>query len=289
MKSLRQYIKESFKIGRNKMADIYNYYPETRDELQKIIMDRVKDNPDEDIIDLNDIDVSKITNMSGLFLESEISVCNFDVSKWDVSNVRFMARMFYGCEKFNCDLSNWDVSSVTDMNNMFFNCKIFDGDLSGWDVSNLISAEIMFGRCEEFTGKGIDTWNPKKLRYGGCMFYGCYKFDQNLENWNTKNFTDIQGMFCNCVMFKGKGLEKWDTINIQNMEDTFADCFEFNPDISKWNTENLENINQTFLHCKKFDCDLNNWAIGKINDEKINRTFDGCKKSTVPDWYEELG
>ena len=30
--------------------------------------------------------------------------------------------MFKYCENFNCDLSNWDVSKVKDMTNIFYGC-----------------------------------------------------------------------------------------------------------------------------------------------------------------------
>ncbi|MBO6271659.1 BspA family leucine-rich repeat surface protein [bacterium] len=58
------------------------------------------------IYDLNDIDVSKITNFAGIFYYDEHTAHkDFDVSYWDVSNGTDFADMFRVCEKFNCDLS----------------------------------------------------------------------------------------------------------------------------------------------------------------------------------------
>ena len=49
-----------------------------------------------------------------------------DISKWDVSNVTDMHRMFYKCDIFNQDISGWDVSKVTDMSGIFQDCPIKD-------------------------------------------------------------------------------------------------------------------------------------------------------------------
>ncbi len=74
--------------------------------------------------DLNFLDVSRVTDMSGLFgLKWRFSWCRaccnvdikLDISKWDVSNVTKMAHMFdSGCDADFGDLSKWDRSKVTD-------------------------------------------------------------------------------------------------------------------------------------------------------------------------------
>jgi surface protein len=42
-----------------------------------------------------------------------------DINNWDVSDITDMSRMFYDIRDFNEDISNWDVSNVTNMDNMF--------------------------------------------------------------------------------------------------------------------------------------------------------------------------
>ena len=88
MKSLSHYIQEKLIIKKNK----YKYFPETKKELKEIIEKRIKDEGNE--VDLNDIDVSKITDMSELF---EVTNFNGNISKWDVSNVTIMKRIFEDC------------------------------------------------------------------------------------------------------------------------------------------------------------------------------------------------
>ena len=45
------------------------------------------------------------------------------LKKWDVSNVKDMSYMFYGCISFESDLSNWNVSNVKNMTGMFYECN----------------------------------------------------------------------------------------------------------------------------------------------------------------------
>ena len=94
----------------------YSYAPKTKGELRDIIEERLADDPN---ADLNDIDVSGITDMSNLFYG--LDPYNIDISKWDVSNVQHMLSIFWGCKNFNSDLSGWDVSNVENMGCMF--CK----------------------------------------------------------------------------------------------------------------------------------------------------------------------
>ena len=75
----------------------------SKSELIEIINRRIEEQGFE--CNLNDIDVSKVTDLSGLFYKSEF---NGNISQWDVSNVKSMKEMFQG-SRFNGDLSKWNV------------------------------------------------------------------------------------------------------------------------------------------------------------------------------------
>jgi surface protein len=156
MKAFNNYIIEKLKLNKDTKIK-YNFSPHNKDELQslieKLLEERGKD------ANLNDIDTSKINDMSGLFDSSHLHIIrNIDISEWNVSNVKNMTEMFGDCEDFNCDLSKWDVSNVEVMNYMFYNCTAFDCDLSSWDVSK------------------VKRWN--------CFSYGSKNIKRPKFNWN---------------------------------------------------------------------------------------------------------
>ena len=142
MKSLTRYIQEKLIIKKSASKN-YKYFPQTKEELEAIIDKRIKDEGNE--VDLNDIDTSKITDMSYLF--RGLDKFNGDISDWDVSNVTDMKVMFYKCKSFNQNISNWNVSNVTNMAFMFCNCQSFNQDISNWDVSNVKYSIDMFKDC----------------------------------------------------------------------------------------------------------------------------------------------
>ena len=107
------------KIGKDiSKFSSYSYQPKTKKELVDIIRSRIsKEGPS---CDLNDIDTSLITDMTGLFYDSEF---NGDISEWNVSNVENMSRMFDD-SKFNKDISNWNIRQDCLTFNMFNGCPI---------------------------------------------------------------------------------------------------------------------------------------------------------------------
>ena len=151
MKNINKYINEKLHVT---TKSFYSCQPKTKDELQEIIIQRIKDEGNE--CNLNDIDVSDITDMSLLFNSNPgyhsgneiFRNFNSDISQWNVSNVKNMMGMFYRCEKFNCDLSLWDVSNVTDMKLMFAWCEKFKHELNRWNVSNVENMSLAFIGCK---------------------------------------------------------------------------------------------------------------------------------------------
>jgi surface protein len=138
MKSINQYIQE--KLVLTKKQNYYTFFPKTRDELKELIDKLIKERGNE--ADLNDIDTSKINDMSELFFHSKF---NGNISEWNVSKVTNMRSMFNDSQ-FNGDISCWDVSKVEHMVYMFYNSE-FNGDISKWKINKYCDKFGMFFDC----------------------------------------------------------------------------------------------------------------------------------------------
>ena len=158
MKSLVNYInqdniQEGLKLGSSKIK-LYKEFPKDLDELREILKERLEKDKN---ADLNDIDISKISNMGATFMY--LDPHNIKIDLWDVSHVVDMTSMFAGCKNFNCDISRWDVKSSQSFNNMFYQCENFDCNISNWKIDKHIPHHSMFIGCDKM------TWDKKPNFY----------------------------------------------------------------------------------------------------------------------------
>ena len=110
---------KTLKIGKNLSEwSSYSCQPKTKEELEEIIKDKIYNEGLN--CDLNDINVSLITDMSLLFYKAEF---NGDISRWNVSNVKSMYCMF-AYSNFNQDISNWKINKDCNINHVFEGCPI---------------------------------------------------------------------------------------------------------------------------------------------------------------------
>ena len=188
MKSLNEYIIEKILI--NKSSKFNKIKVESRDHLFSIIMERHNNN--KSFLDLTDLDISELDNLSYIFYGSNMEVV--DISGWDTSNVITMENMFSFCDKLKniIGIENLDVSKLENANNMFFCCK------------KLVELDLT-------------KWNPVSLQYTRQMFYECsnLKIIKNIENWQLPNIKDVSYMFCDCAKLD-VDLSNWDLTHIKD-------------------------------------------------------------------------
>lgn len=245
MKTIDKYITEKLKLRKS----TYNYQPKTRDKLLELINFRIKsEGPN---CDLNDIDTSKITDMSRLFSFS--GFCG-NISNWDVSNVTDMTSMFtktYDIKEL--DLSGWDFSNVTNITTMFANSSIEHLHLNNTLGDKLNTVNGAFMGCSdmaELTGIENLITTRNDVENLTQLFYGCRNIEQlDLSGWNTKNITIFDRVFFGMKIVKEiKGIENFDFTNAKT-------------------------IGGILYNCKELDADLSNWKLNKANKTKTIEAF----------------
>ena len=175
--------------------------------------------------DISKVNTSEITDMSRLFpIEFGTSDFNYDISNWDVSNVKDMSFMF-DTSHFNGNIANWDVSNVTNMLGMFEYAVDFNSDISNWDVSNVRNMKVMFDSALSFN-QDISNWDVSNVRNMIGMFESkddCSNFNQNIEKWNVSKVIYMDVMLPrnrDCYglnnPFKNHDLSVWDVSSVQS-------------------------------------------------------------------------
>lgn len=151
MKNLRSYLTERLLINKNFKDNRITVT--SLKELKNIIKERYVDpntKKPNNHIDLSDIDVSELNDLSTAFLWYRFKT--IDISGWDTSNVKDMTMMFYGCFELTdiIGIENMNIDNVECMNYMFSDCKKLDitDKIKDWKVNpKNVRVSGMFREC----------------------------------------------------------------------------------------------------------------------------------------------
>ena len=183
------------------------YKPNKRDELKALVKD--------ESINLKDIDISLITDMSFVFSDSERKDFS-GIEDWDMSKVTNTNYMFYNAKNFNHPLNKWDMSNVSSMKGMFYEAQSFNQPLDKWDTSNVTNMSKMFHKALSFN-KPIENWDVSNVRDMYGMFYETLSFNQPLAKWDIKSVENMKFMFSYAKSFN-QNLDTWDLSKVKNKE-----------------------------------------------------------------------
>ena len=234
------------------------YKPVTRLQLFALVYD-------EDVA-LFDIDISEITDLSGLFYSSSISkgIDFTGADGWDTAHVKDMSYMFYKATDVVFDINNWNVSNVENMEGMFGKCYYFNKPLHKWDTAHVKNMSYMFVDCKQFH-QDISNWNVSNVENMEGMFYGCRFFNYPLNSWDVSKVTNMSKMFMQVHHFN-QPLDKWDVSNVKNMEGMFYNTGSFNQPLNSWNVSNVENMHAMFAYSKHFNQPLDKWDVSNVKN-----------------------
>jgi surface protein len=207
-------------------------------------------------------DLSKVTNMSRMFVGCK-SLSRIDkINKWSVSTVKNMSAMFNQAEKFNQYIGDWDVSSVTNMSSMFSVAYSFNQDISKWDVSKVTDMGNMF-LCAENFNQDIGRWVVSNVLNMDCMFAEAKKFNQNICDWDVSHVKDFSLMFQYATNFN-QNIGRWNVSSSTNLRQMFLWAINFNQDIGNWNLANvthMENmLDYTGMDCFNYSATITGWS-----------------------------
>lgn len=169
--------------------------------------------------DLNFIDTSGVTSMEWLFDEQLFKLHHGEFREYETSGIGTRSDIHVALDKykgFDGDISKWDVSNVTNMNRMFC-CASYTGKhggISNWDVSNVTDMSSMFrGKSydeynyNKFNGD-ISRWNVSKVKTMTHMFEFS-NFNRNISGWDVSSVKDMKDMFIGSKLRDNGNLPSW--------------------------------------------------------------------------------
>ena len=230
------------------------------------------------ITGLENLDTSKVVNMSGFF--SGIRVPSLDVSSLDTSNVTNMSSMFSRSGVSSVNLNTLNTSNVTDMSYMFSNSNINTLDFSGLDTSNVTDMSYMFNYSQNLTSVNLKNIDISKVNNMTLMFsYTTSLSTLDLSGLDASSVTSMN------LMFAGSGinsinLSDFDTSSVKNMQLMFTSTNNLESlDLSDINVSHVTNVDNILNGSKVKQLDLTGLSWDSLTS--FNLMFSGANSLEV--------
>ena len=175
--------------------------------------------------------------------------------------------------------------------------KYADGTLTFFLTSKETLGENEY---ELNSGKNLPEWVKKHIfgitkvvfdtsfanaRPTSCYmwFYLCGNLNQveGIKNLNTKEVTDMAGMFCKCRDLSSLDVSGFNTEKVTDMSEMFDECISLKLlDVAKFNTANVKSMSNMFYNCQNL-ASLNVTNFNTANVTNMQGMFSGCPALTT--------
>ena len=131
---------------------------------------------------------------------------------------------------------------------------------------------------------GLENLNTKNVTNMQGMFQGCLKLKElDVTHFNTANVTKMSDMFSYCQALTSLDVTNFNTENVTEMGGMFNGCYNLSSlDVTNFNTVKVTNMNYMFWHCYKLSSlDVTKFNTGKVTN--MRGMFSDCKALTSLD------
>ena len=142
----------------------------------------------------------------------------YDISKWDISNVKDMSRMFYNTTYTSDAPLTWEFFSenLNDMRGMFSYAKINTSIKYLWYTVNVTNMIEMFEGAEINSSISFNT--PNVTNMYRMFLYATINGTINFSDWNVSSVTNMYSMFYKCTFSSDLDLSRWDVRNVKHYD-----------------------------------------------------------------------
>ena len=255
---------------------------------------------------LTNFNTEKVTNMSYMFSSCSSLTTIYASSKFVTPQVTNSSNMFYECRKLKGE-EEWTKDKATDKTYAKIEGGYFSGGIprvkyaDGTLTFFLTSKETLGENEYELnSGKNLPEWVKRhsfsitkvvfdtsfaNARPTSCYmwFYLCGNLNQveGIKNLNTKEVTDMAGMFCKCRDLSSLDVSGFNTEKVTDMSEMFYECISLKLlDVAKFNTANVKSMSNMFNNCQNL-ASLNVTNFNTANVTNMHGMFSGCPALTT--------
>ena len=255
---------------------------------------------------LTNFNTEKVTNMEDMFSGCKALTTIYASSKFVTTRVTKSSGMFNKCEKLKGEVV-WKKDKATDKTYAKIEGGYFSGGIprvkyaDGTLTFFLTSKETLGENEYELnSGKNLPEWVKKHIfgitkvvfdtsfanaRPTSCYmwFYLCGNLNQveGIKNLNTKEVTDMAGMFCKCRDLSSLDVSGFNTEKVTDMSEMFDECISLKLlDVAKFNTANVKSMSNMFYNCQNL-VSLNVTNFNTANVTNMQGMFSGCPALTT--------